>query len=497
MLSGGVAVALLILLLLAGVAGVGLTAIGLRGRRVGDHPHCRQCGHDLFGTPGDICGECGADVSRPGAVVTGVRERRGRLLAGGLALLLVGGLPLALVALTWARAVDRHAWTPTFALLWELPGDGRARDELLRRWRDDRLGESAGRALAGEAMAVHAAATWDAAWWPTIEEAVRRDALTEDQRAALFDQAVTWELAVRPTVQRGREPDMVVKPVPGRLGGNTTLVARYVWTGLDVDGEPAPAERFADDRLDGDFNLNPNGWGGSYSHAPTPPADGDTERYDAHLRARLTLAVPGGVPIERLDVPLELSKTIPVTDGLAGDYGDTPEARDTLGRLRLTPVRHDDRMTVRLDLAGPRPGLGDFPYGWRLAVHVGGETYTHDESGGHGVSGGPADADARIHARFPVAPTWPRDAPQPDYPAVATIVLRTDVADVEEDDEIKPIWCGELRWENVTLDPATAIDNADIPWDDPPAGLPPTAVEPLTPAEAERRNEQNAAAAER
>ena len=88
----------LTLLLAAAVflIGLALTLAGLRGRRTDDHPLCRRCGFDLTGNPdAAVCGECGADLARPGAIRVGHRARR--------------TLPLALRACRcWCRA----CWSP-------------------------------------------------------------------------------------------------------------------------------------------------------------------------------------------------------------------------------------------------------------------------------------------------------------------------------------------------------------------------------------------------
>src|SRR5437867_4481083 len=59
--------------------------LGVRGRAVDDHPHCRRCGYDLFGLAaggaGGVCPECGANLRQRGAVRVGVRRRRRGLIA--------------------------------------------------------------------------------------------------------------------------------------------------------------------------------------------------------------------------------------------------------------------------------------------------------------------------------------------------------------------------------------------------------------------------------
>src|SRR5438552_5497377 len=78
------------------LSGVWLLVIGVRGRRVGDHPHCRRCGFDLFGLPNTSsrCPECGANLTVRRSTVTGAR--RSRSFSLGI------GLLLALLSITFA-----------------------------------------------------------------------------------------------------------------------------------------------------------------------------------------------------------------------------------------------------------------------------------------------------------------------------------------------------------------------------------------------------------
>src|SRR5438046_2585899 len=95
-------------LLIGLVAGVIVVRSGWRGQRVGDHPSCRRCGFDLSGRSSgtNVCGECGANLTRRRAVAIGVREPRPGLTALGALILLPALGTLALVARKAAQEVN-------------------------------------------------------------------------------------------------------------------------------------------------------------------------------------------------------------------------------------------------------------------------------------------------------------------------------------------------------------------------------------------------------
>src|SRR5690606_6583837 len=77
--------------------GAALLSLGLRGRRVNDHPICRKCGFDLVGredldqTWGDaVCTECGADLKGRRAIVPGQRAPCRTPRAVGIFLIVIG-----------------------------------------------------------------------------------------------------------------------------------------------------------------------------------------------------------------------------------------------------------------------------------------------------------------------------------------------------------------------------------------------------------------------
>ncbi len=78
----------IIIVALGLLIGVTLIALGLRGRRINDHPICRGCGFDLVGVvpAKSVCPECGRDATGPGAIRQGQRRRRPGLIVLGVAI---------------------------------------------------------------------------------------------------------------------------------------------------------------------------------------------------------------------------------------------------------------------------------------------------------------------------------------------------------------------------------------------------------------------------
>ncbi len=120
---------------LAGLAlliGVVLTWLGLRGRRVDNHPICRRCRRDLFGLGSDsaACPECGADLTTYN-IRTGTRVRRSRFIYVGATLAVLGLLALTPLTMTLMLGARANGMKPLWLLMWEsaryLSEDGRRR----------------------------------------------------------------------------------------------------------------------------------------------------------------------------------------------------------------------------------------------------------------------------------------------------------------------------------------------------------------------------------
>ena len=120
------------LVLLGGTAVVA----GWRGRRLDDHPVCRKCRFDLFGTPEPRtqCPECGAPLEAAKAIRIGNRKRRTGWMAAGLFAFLLGGAAVAILA----SDIDFNPYKPFWLLHLEatspsLGSKGGALRELERR----------------------------------------------------------------------------------------------------------------------------------------------------------------------------------------------------------------------------------------------------------------------------------------------------------------------------------------------------------------------------
>src|SRR5688500_12979417 len=118
------------------VAAAALLRVGLRGRRVDDHPVCRKCGFDLFGLPPEAsnCPECGALLREGKAVRVGNRQRRGGMLAAGLVILLLSSGWLGTVGWVAVRGTDWEQYKPVGWVVRDARGgDPVVRDKALTR----------------------------------------------------------------------------------------------------------------------------------------------------------------------------------------------------------------------------------------------------------------------------------------------------------------------------------------------------------------------------
>src|SRR5690625_2187226 len=124
--------------IIAGVGIVGLVLLvwGWRGRRVGEHIHCRGCEFDLFGSgpTAAACPECGAGPAGPRATAGGVRRRRKGAAGVGLVMTSVAVL---LVVGQWSKRVV-YAYAPSALLVW-VGEDPAARDVLDARRQQGQL----------------------------------------------------------------------------------------------------------------------------------------------------------------------------------------------------------------------------------------------------------------------------------------------------------------------------------------------------------------------
>src|SRR5947207_186072 len=170
----------LVIAVAGGLALLGILLLwrGMRGKRHGEHPYCRRCGFNLFGTPADakVCAECGADLSVPKAKVIGVRQRRVPSAVTGAAMLLPAVFVLFTAGGIVVSGVDWTKKKPPWLLVHEASSsDAVARDtalaELNSRFAAGTLSNTAAAKVvdAGLDYQGHAEKPWSTGWGDFIE----------------------------------------------------------------------------------------------------------------------------------------------------------------------------------------------------------------------------------------------------------------------------------------------------------------------------------------
>ncbi|MCC6908354.1 MAG: hypothetical protein IT430_10470 [Phycisphaerales bacterium] len=186
-----------ILLILLGFAGLAALLLGLRGRRVDDHPHCRRCRFDLFGLGAAAarCPECGADLAGPRAVVRGLRRRRPIIAALGAVLLLACSAWVALSASGTLSKVDWNHYKPAWWLAIEAQSADMAKSDAALRELVVRLGDKELSQRRIDGLVATATSLFDS---PPAELSRHWDRfVTGAWAGGYLDDATAWQYAVK------------------------------------------------------------------------------------------------------------------------------------------------------------------------------------------------------------------------------------------------------------------------------------------------------------
>jgi hypothetical protein len=222
--------------------------VARRGRVVDDHPLCRRCGFDLFGTPHttDRCNECGRDLRAPGAIRIGHRKPIGWLTwASSLTL----AACLLVLAIQIATASGRFNWRAYAPLGWlqrdAASPDATVRDpalaEILRRVEAKAISAKQASSLVEQALTHQADASqaWVPRWGELLERLRDQQQVSNEQWGRYAMQAFSQGLTARPKVVKGDPlPLEFNHPGKARLFGRR-FEAFFRWESLVVAGVPA------------------------------------------------------------------------------------------------------------------------------------------------------------------------------------------------------------------------------------------------------------------
>lgn len=199
------------------VCAVGMVALlrARRGRRFGDHPHCRRCEFDLFGLPAGHarCPECGADLTQKRARIIGERRARPVLLACSVLTILaaIGGGSFVVRDLSKSQR-----WKPLWLLERQAQAGGNQQRwvevfEILRRIDARELSDSQLQHLVFAPIDGASPALWS----PAIESFVRlndRRKISDDDLEKLCRHIAeqTCRLQIRQKIRRGDDLAMLL-----------------------------------------------------------------------------------------------------------------------------------------------------------------------------------------------------------------------------------------------------------------------------------------------
>jgi hypothetical protein len=323
---------------------VALTIAGLRGRIVGDDPHCAKCGFNLRGRSEEStrCSECGSEIDLPGGTRMGLRHRRISLLLSGLLLVIVSAGSIGV--LTW-RGTDAAAWAewkPAFWLERELDSADpairtAAKNELVRRIQTPGASPATVNALVDAALARQAdrKTKWNFDWGDLIGAAGKVKLLTADRYERYIKQAAAAKLTVKPRLRRGQSMMASVDLRFERIGSILATNGQY---------RTSPLKLGTAELLNSLVSSSATG-GGTYMTSFTlDPAKVATLRDGEHemtctLHVSAAMTVPFKGPSVEWDLPLSAPVTLYPKDATVDEFRveekDRTAMRDAISQVRV------------------------------------------------------------------------------------------------------------------------------------------------------------------
>jgi hypothetical protein len=353
----------LFLIITCAFAAAMLVISGMRGRVLDDHPLCRRCGFDLTGKPGTsaLCSECGADVTRPRAIVIGHRKRRIAPLIAGTMLMCASLLMLTL-SLT---KVNWQPYKPVWWVLSEFDSPNLTKRDAAVRELDRRLnaGSLSDRQIAAIADAVikyqaSPSKTWIPRLGNLVEGAHALNKLSNAQWKQYVTNTLALKLDVRRRVRLGDPIPYWVSEQPHRAGMLGGLGFAYRNVQLTI-GTVKVKGSFGDSgRIGGQIGGGATGSNLRLNNEQLEQLQpGD---YTMTLSLDLSIAdAPTHVVVNRtltLTAPVQLMPASQPTVTLIDDPSLKPALEKSLKIVRAHLT--DDHLNVNLAFDNPTVGVG-------------------------------------------------------------------------------------------------------------------------------------------
>lgn len=258
----------IVLVPLALLGGLVLLVMGLRGKKVDDHPRCRACGFDCAGIEGVgagkgvvHCPECGRNVASPRRLRRGNRVGRRGLAAAGVFLLALAGVGAGSVVIGISKGVAWINAMPGWALLLEVRvTDTQTQREVLAEMTQRISSGTASRWVARSAVAMaldaqrNDAAPWLVEWGDLVESAWHAGNVTAEEYRGFISRGVTISCRVNPVRDVAYSlPEATIDLTPcldariDRVGSSTTVLVRaklveVEYRGKKLDGDGTEIE---------------------------------------------------------------------------------------------------------------------------------------------------------------------------------------------------------------------------------------------------------------